>query len=312
MKTVFLTALGSSSALSAVKTLKEAGYRTAGCDLYPREWNEASLMADVFLQGTTADDPRYGECMRTALNAAKADFLIPLTDPEVDYWCGRKIDGVTLCVPPESTVRLCRSKLRMADFLTERGLCECIPTRMAGDWSPAPEDFPILLKPEKGRSSQHQYIVHSISEYRETATLREDYIAQPYLPGVIHTVDTARDRFGHVTALCRSELLRTVNGLGTTVRVLPGHPLEKICAEIAAATGFIGVCNIEFIERDGHWYFLEVNPRFSGGIGFSKKAGVDFAALIMRIFEGESIEGIGQPRPCVMTRHIEPIITLNE
>lgn len=312
MKTVFVTALGSAAALPAVDSLHEAGYRVAGCDLYPREWNEASLAADCFTQGTTADAPDYGMRMQTALREADAQYLIPLTDPEVDFWCGRTVDGVTVCTPSEKAVRLCRNKLHMADFLTQNRLCTCIPTYMAQDWQPAQEDLPVLLKPVDGRSSQHQVVVHSLQQYREAAASRCDYIAQPYLPGTIHTVDVARDRFGHSVTLCRCELLRTVNGLGTTVRILPNHPLAAICARIAEAAELVGVCNMEFIERQGQFYFLEVNPRFSGGVGFSKKAGVDFIRLLMRIANGESICGIGSPKPCTLTRHIEPIVTVEE
>ena len=67
----------------------------------------------------------------------------------------------------------------------------------------------------------------------------------------------------------RQELLRNKSGLGMTVEVLPGHPLEAVCAAIAEAVGLVGVVNMEFIRHGDDFFFLEVNPRFSGGVGFT-------------------------------------------
>lgn len=154
-----------------------------------------------------------------------ADFLIPLTDVEVDALCAHKTRfsalGCVLCVPDEPCARLCRDKQAMATLLAREGACRIIPTRSPYGWEPEAADYPLMLKPLHGRSSQGQVIVRTPQAYHAALDARGDYIAQPYLDGDIYTVDVARDRFGHVQALTRHELLRTPNGLGTAVRVLP-------------------------------------------------------------------------------------------
>ena len=137
----------------------------------------------------------------------------------------------------------------------------------------------------------------------------EGHFGQPFIEGSVFTVDVARDLYGNTQCLARQELLRTVNGLGTTVRVLPGHPLEEICARIAEKAGIVGVVNMEFIVRNDEYRFLEVNPRFSGGVGFSMAAGVDFARLEILCHEGEFIGKRPEVREMTVSRKTEMIVT---
>ena len=104
-------------------------------------------------------------------------------------------------------------------------------------------------------------------------------------------------------------LLRTPNGLGTAVRVLPEHPLEAVCAQVAACAGVVGVVNMEFIVNDSGAWFLEVNPRFSGGVGFSVLAGVDFPALNLLCHAGEAIGSRAPVREMTLARRSSPVIT---
>ena len=314
MKTVLLTAVGSYAAPPAIASLRAMGCRVVGCDIYPRAWNAASCDVDVFFQSVLATDrDAYIAQLEEAVEREHVDHLIPLTDVEVDVLCAEKARfaklGCTVCTPDEPAARLCRNKLEMAQVLEAEGISLTIPTVSPYGRTPRDDEFPIMLKPLSGRSSQGQVIARTMEDYQAALARRDDYIAQPFLEGSIYTVDVARDLYGATQCLTRCELLRTVNGLGTTVRILPGHPLESVCAEIARRAGIVGVVNMEFIGHGDGFYFLEVNPRFSGGVGFSIAAGVDFARLELLCHEGDMIG----PRPAVqemtITRRMETVIT---
>ncbi len=311
MQTILLTAVGSASALPMMRRYQAMGLRVIGCDIYPRSWNAASLAADEFFQALpVTDQDAYLRQMLDAVRRYRVDALIPLTDVEVDVLCARKADfaalGCLLCTPEEPVVRLCRDKQRMAQVLGAAGVCQVIPT-FDGEALPMDAAFPVMLKPRSGRSSQGQAVVNNREEYLSALARREDYIAQPFLTGPIFTVDVARDAAGHVQALARQELLRTGNGLGTTVEIFARHPLEEVCAAIAAQVNLVGVVNMEFIHHGEGFYFLEVNPRFSGGAGFSQTAGMDIAALMLTCHQGEEISPRPEVRPGVYTRQVEII-----
>lgn len=293
MQTVLLTAIGSASANAARQSLKNAGYRVLGCDIYPKAWNVNAAEMDAFWTVPLATDAdAYADALLTAVKRQGIDFIIPLTDVEVDALCTRKQAfreaGAVLCCPDAAVADLCRDKLRMADELDRAGLCHVIPT-WRPDTLPNGHAFPLMLKPLRGRSSQAQVIAHSEGELQQALRLREDYILQPYLVGDIFTVDCARDAQGNVITLTRHELLRTVNGLGTAVEICPDHELDTVCKRILAYADIVGVVNMEFIHHEGAYYFLEVNPRFSGGVGFSTLAGYDFVLAMLRCHAGQAL-----------------------
>jgi len=312
--TVLITAAGSAAAPAALQSLRAHGCRVVACDIYPRAWNEACVEADAFFQAVPATDaPAYVRQLEAEARREGIDFLLPLTDVEVDVLCGQKerfqAAGCTLCVPDAPAARLCRDKLAMTRAIEAAGVCQTIPTFSPYGTEPPAHAYPLLLKPVRGRSSQGRTVVSDAAAYHAALSQRDDYIAQPFLEGDVYTVDVARDARGNVQCLARRELLRTVSGLGTTVRVLPGHPLEAVCARIAALAGVVGVVNMEFIVQPERAYFLEVNPRFSGGVGFSLAAGVDFPWLQLLCHRGDPLP----PRPDVpqvtLARRVTPMIT---
>jgi len=138
----------------------------------------------------------------------------------------------------------------------------------------------------------------------------ETYLFQPYIPGNILTVDIVRDRFGNCCAVARRELIRTLVGAGISVRVFRDHALERSCKEIAELLNVVGCVNFEFIEADdGKRYFLECNPRFSGGVAFSVLAGYDFVTNHLRCFKNEEIETTAEIEEHYISRKYEECIT---
>ncbi|NMD37874.1 MAG: ATP-grasp domain-containing protein, partial [Christensenellaceae bacterium] len=218
------------------------------------------------------------------------DIVIPLTDVECDALSPSKAyfkqNNIILACLDEELQSLCRNKLKLSKCLAD--VCNTIPSYIYGD--DIKEDYPLILKPISGRSSQHQYIANNEKELASFARLRDDFIIQPFIKGSIYTVDLARDSKGNVLSLVRQELLRTVNGLGIAVETFKNHPLNKTTKNIANKLGIVGVVNMEFIENDGNYYFLEINPRFSGGLEFSQMAGYNFVKAMIDCHIGKEIE----------------------
>ena len=283
MKTALLTAVGSASAGIVIERLHALGYRVAGCDIYPQAWNVASGEVDVFFQAVRASEAdAYVRQMEEAVRRERADVLIPLTDVEVDALCARKERfaalGCTLCVPDEPCARLCRDKQAMAALLAREGACRVIPTRSplrlgAGGGGLSP-DAQAPARPQQPGAG-HRPDAAGVS--RGAGRARGLHRPAPICRAISTPWMWPATVSANVQALVRHELLRTSNGLGTAVRVLPGHPLEAVCARVAACAGVVGVVNMEFIvDGDAAW-FLEVNPRFSGGVGLQRAGGRGFS-----------------------------------
>ncbi len=159
--------------------------------------------------------------------------------------------------------------------------------------------YPLVAKPFDGRSSQGlrmleseadlEFLLHTCSERQ-----KQQYLVQPKISGYIITVDVVRNpETNQIFCLPRRELLRTLNGAGTSVCVFRNEFLEQQCRNIAEAVDIRGCVNMEFIEADqekNEYYFLECNPRFAGGVAFSGAAGYDMAEAHIRCFTGEKLD----------------------
>lgn len=274
---ILLTAIGSVSAYDSCVALKKTSNTVYGCDIYPEKWlANTEEFKKVFLVSKASEQNKYLFEILTICNENNIDIIIPLTDIECDLLSQHKItfegNGIKIACFDSALQSMCRNKLLMSKRLSN--VCKCIETYTVNETINA--DFPLMLKPINGRSSQAQLIAYTQNELDVYKTLRDDYIIQPFIKGDVFTVDVVQDKFANCFCVVRHELLRTVSGLGTTVKMFSEHKLIEICKNIAKDIGFVGTVNMEFINNGDEFYFLEINPRFSGGIGFSLLAGYDF------------------------------------
>lgn len=316
MSNILVTAVGSYSADIVIKTLKAHGHKVVGCDVYPKGWIADAYNVDVFYQVPYATEvDSYLKHIRRICDCHRIRYIIPLTDPEVDVLSREKkaftASNICICTSDREVVQLCRNKHELAIYLAHNGVKNTIPTYLLDDNKAI--TYPIFLKPISGRSSIGCKIIHTDAELQQmrNAVDNDEYIVQPFIKGDVITVDVVRDPLTN-TVVCvpRRELLRTVSGAGTTVEIIDSPEIESICTSIAELTGVVGAINIEFLEDSkGGLFFLEVNPRFSGGVEFTHLAGYDVVTNHLRCFMGVAIEKKSTVQKMIVARKYEEYIT---
>lgn len=319
MRTVVVTAIGSFSADIVIKTCKKMGIRVVGCDIYPKEWIADSQNVDNFYQVPLAvDQEAYRKALIEICRREKAWGLLPLTDVEIDVLTGFREEfcreGITLCISGEECISLCRDKMKFYQFMKKNNLGNPILTKNLLEAEPDGIKYPLVCKPRDGRSSQGLRFVGSPQELENLKRLEgaERYIVQPKIEGRVVTVDVVRDpESGESAAVCRRELLRTLNGAGTSVQVFRDPKLEETCKEAAKRLGVKGCVNMEFLEEgEGSCRILECNPRFSGGVEFSCLAGCGCVEGHLRIFMGQGLDQMPKNiEPMFIARKYEEYIT---
>ena len=319
MRTVVVTAIGSFSADIVIKTCKKMGIRVVGCDIYPKEWIVDSQNVDNFYQVPLAvDQEAYRKALMEICRREKAWGLLPLTDVEIDVLTGFREEfcreGITLCISGEECISLCRDKMKFYQFMKKNNLGNPISTKNLLETEPDWIKYPLVCKPRDGRSSQGLRFVKSPQELENLKRLEgaERYIVQPKIEGRVVTVDVVRDpESGESAAVCRRELLRTLNGAGTSIQVFRDPKLEETCKETAKRLGVKGCVNMEFLEEgEGSCRILECNPRFSGGVEFSCLAGCGCVEGHLRIFMGQGLDEMPKNiEPMFIARKYEEYIT---
>ncbi len=317
MQKILVTAIGSFSADIIIKKLHQNGHFVVGTDIYPREWVVDAQNVDRFYQiPRPRVEEEYIRCLLEICEENEIDFLFPLTDPEIDVLNVHRDRfsrlSVQICVSDYETIIMCRNKRKTENFLRSANVCTLIDSYDLKGMDPTAISYPIVCKPVSGRSSQGKKIFddpQSLAAFYDR-TDPEAYLFQPAIDGTIITVDVVRDPFNNCFAVARRELTRTLNGAGISVQVFRDHALEETCKKMAELLNVVGCVNFEFIEADdGKRYFLECNPRFSGGVEFSVLAGYEFVTNHLKCFKYEEIETTAEIKEHYISRKYEEYIT---
>jgi len=317
MQKVLVTAIGSFSADIVIKKLHQNGCFVVGTDIYPREWVVDAQNVDKFYRiPKSSEGEEFIRCLLEICEENGIDFLFPLTDPEIDILNMHRDRfsrlSVQICMSDYETINRCRNKRKTEDLLRAAKACTLVDSYDPKKVKSAAVSYPIVCKPVNGRSSQGLKIFDdskSLSAFYDRID-PETHLFQPYIPGNIITVDVVRDCSGNCFAVARRELVRTATGAGLSVRIFRDYGLEKRCKKIAELLNVIGCVNFEFIEADdGKQYFLECNPRFSGGVEFSVLAGYDFVTNHLKCFKNEEIETNPEIKEHYISRKYEEYIT---
>lgn len=317
-KKVLITAIGSFSADIVIKTLHKLNYEVVGCDIYEKQWIVDSNNVEHFEKAPYAtDEEKYIKFIKDICEKYKIKYIMPLTDVEVDVLCKWKDEfsknNIQICISDKNVIQLCRSKLNLPKELENVCKENLIPTKQLSESIDEEIQFPVIIKPINGRSSQGLAKIYNKEEfefYKKMCHNQEEMIIQPLIAGDVVTVDVVSDLENNkIVCIPRRELLRTGNGAGTTVETFYDENLVKICKKIVEKLKIRGAINMEFIEKEvGKYYFLEINPRFSGGLEFSHIAGYDVVKNHIKCFTNQEIEEQNLFKKLIIARKYEEYI----
>ncbi len=316
---ILITAVGSFSADIVIKNTKKMGFNIIGCDIYPKEWIADAFNVNKFFRVPYAtNEKEYITFIKNICEDENVKYIIPLTDVEVDVFNKYRKEftqmGVTVCISSNSTLEICRNKKKLSEFINAN-YCSIntIQTVNYKNIDKLKDLFPLIGKPSNGRSSQglkHFENQAELQNFIENAECN-DYIFQPFISGSIITVDVVRSEFTKQCYACaRKELLRTLNGAGTSVYIFSDERLTSQCCELADLLNISGCVNFEFIQNEnGNYYFLECNPRFSGGVEFTCIAGYDCISNHINAFCDKPLDDFRLLHNCYIARKYEEYTT---
>lgn len=289
-----VTAIGSFSADCVINTLKEKGNIVVGCDIYPAEWHAVSKdCAKVYQAPLATREEAYVEFLLDVSLREKITHIVPLTDLEIDVLNKHRDvfveNSVCLCMPEKEVLSVARDKYNLYLAFKDDTMVPSIPTYKTKVDDIPDNLLPCIGKPCNGRSSEGLRKVEMLSELQEVKN-KENYVIQEMLVGPVITVDYVRNsRTGNDFCLSREELLRTKNGAGTTVRIFHSKELELIVKHVGNRLDINGCVNMEFIFHEGKYYLMDINPRFSAGVAFSRVAGYNMVTSHVHCFLGMDI-----------------------
>ena len=297
---ILITAIGSTATLPIIRSIRTHFPQSSiiGTDTHDGSILYARSFVDRFYTVPGWSDLTYIEVLVGIVEQEGVDLILPLTDVEVDVLSVHRrlfeFVGATVCVSPAESILRCRDKRTVGKWFGNHEIIHVPRIYETGQIEALQVPFPLVSKPVKGRSSQGLRVYHSNDELPRT--LDDQAVYQQYIDGVIYAVDVVRDIRGQVVALPRLELVRTASGAGLTVSVQPDRSeLIDLSETVVHAMDLIGAVNLEFIHDGMKYYLIDVNPRFSAGVGFSIASGFEVVKHHVDVFMGHPITPDSQP-----------------
>ncbi len=219
--------------------------------------------------------------------------LIPLIDTELlplsnaaDRF--REV-GTEPILSSHEVVSIARDKILTAEFLLAHGF---LTPRILSPEEFASATYPLFVKPRRGSASQGIRKVNDARELEMFLATHPDSIVQEFIAGQEYTVDVFADLGG--TPRCAVPRLRheTRSGevsKGETVR--HARIIDASMRLVRELGGCRGMVTIQcFLTPDGRIVFIEINPRFGGGVPLSIRAGADSPRWILELLLGRDVQ----------------------
>jgi carbamoyl-phosphate synthase large subunit len=285
--TVLVTGAGGPAGVNVIRALDD-DVRVVGVDADPLA--VGFRLADESAVIPRADDGGYGDaleevCVRfgvTALIPTVAEELVALGEV-ADRLAG---GGVRSWLPSADAVRGCVDKWAFARRLA--GTDVAAPPTVLGDDGTVPG--PWIVKPRWGRGSRDVCPADDVDELAMLIARVPDPIVQTRVEGREFTVDALVDRDGVAVGMVPRWRSETRGGISTKGVTFVDEGVAEGTERLLATLDLLGPANVQgFVGDDGAVTFIEVNPRFSGGLPLALAAGADLVGEYLRAVLGEPI-----------------------
>ncbi|SDW09822.1 ATP-grasp domain-containing protein [Tepidimicrobium xylanilyticum] len=310
MKVLF-TAIG--RRVQLIKHFKEY-HRIIGVDI--EELVPAKYFVDAFYKVPKWNEEDYLDVLLSICEKERVDMIIPLFEKEFISLCENRKKfneiGTALILSDKKIIETFNDKWKSYKFFMSNN----IDTPMTYSKQELKDcNFPLIIKPTDGAGSKNVFKIKDEKELNFFIDYIENPIIQEFVEGTEYTIDVLCDLDGNVISIVPRQRIevragevskgRTVKDMAIIERTLELCNKLKIDENIKP----IGPLTIQcIVDLKGNIKFIEVNPRFGGGVPLSFEAGVAYAELLRKMVKGEEILPIiGEFKELTMLRYDEAV-----
>ncbi len=244
-----------------VKSLKKYFY-VIGCDSQP--YGLGSKICDEFYLSPHGNTKKFLKFLKKISTSVDQFFLF--ADEEIINLSKNRdqlkdVFSKTL-ISNKRTIELCNNKIKLKKFL-KRDLN--LP-RQTGK--------KVIIKPTIGRGSKNQITLSkNINKIIKLFHENKNFFVEQYIEGKEYTIDCVYDfKNKLIFALARERIIKS--NLSIVGRIVNNEKIINYVKKLSKKLNFVGNINIQVIvDGKGKIFLTDINPRISGSIIFSIKAG---------------------------------------
>ena len=241
-------------------------------------------------------DPGYIRQLLSIVKSNGVRLLIPTVDLDLKPLAQNQAKfaaaGCRVLVSNTEVINICQDKRRTYRFLAANGFDSpvtlSVRSTLAGKGTAGKLGWPVVVKPWDGSAKKGTAVVHNRSELRVFAKRIPKPICQEYVEGREFTCDAYVDFAMNVRCVVPRLRIEVRSGEVSKGQVVKDPRIMSEAARLVQVLGAgPGVITLQlFSTKNGRIRFIEVNPRFGGGVPLSVKAGADFPKWILQELTG--------------------------
>lgn len=218
------------------------------------------------------------------------ELIIPTVDEELLVLSkNQEKINATVMVSQTETIDVCNDKYLFYERFRELGIS---PKYVVTDKRKDLEVFgkeKIFMKPRVGRGSRGTRTFENAGEIPDSLINKSNVFCE-YLPGYEYTSDVLCDFSGKPLVIMPRKRLEIHKGICIRGSMEKNMKIIRNIEKMCEVLKFIGPINIQFkIDAEGEPKLVESNPRFSGGLPISIRAGVNTPELLYDMIKGKRI-----------------------
>jgi len=236
--------------------------------------------------------PEYLDEILGIVARERVNLLVPTTDLDLQLLADNKAAfdalGCRVLVSSPQVIGICQDKRKTFRFLSQHGFDTPLTLDAAQDLSKQDLSYPCFLKPWDGHASRGTAKVENERELEVMAARIPNCIVQEFVEGIEYTCDAFVDFDMRVRCVVPRQRIETRGGEVSKGRTVRNEAIMSRTADLVEVLGAgPGVITIQLIVVAGeNIKFIEINPRFGGGVPLSIKAGADFPRWILEQLAG--------------------------
>ncbi|MBW8002286.1 MAG: ATP-grasp domain-containing protein [Planctomycetes bacterium] len=237
--------------------------------------------------------PGYIRELLAIVKKHKVKLLVPTVDLDLKKLAKNKQKfeslGCHVLVSAPAVIDICQDKRNTYKFLTKNGFETPVTMTVKTALSKKSLNWPCFLKPWDGYAGRGTAKIKSRKELLFYSKKIPNVICQDFVDGIEYTCDVYVDFSMKVRCVVPRKRIEVRTGEVSKGQIVKNtHIMTEVAKLVKTLGAGPGVVTIQlFLTKGRHIKFIEINPRFGGGVPLSIKAGAEFPKWILQEVSGE-------------------------
>lgn len=290
MINVLFTCIG--RRVSLLKSFRKAARELkTGASLLGTDTSALSSALQLCDKGFLVKPTTHADYIKQLLSIVKTNkvrLLVPTVDLDLKVLARNRPKfakaGCCVLVSTPEVTDICQDKRKTYHFLVKNGFDTPVTMSVRGALARKKLNWPCFLKPWDGYASRGNAVVNNREELSFFAKKIPNAICQEFIEGTEHTCDVYVDFRLKVRCVVPRKRIEVRAGEVSKGQVVKHPRIMSEAAKLVEALGAgPGVITLQlFLTDDDKVKFIEINPRFGGGVPLSIKAGANFPKWILQ------------------------------